>query len=91
MAKRIMTEPNPFIIIIRDNEPVFFEVGDNIKWNDIQRAVRGEEFTGGKTVEEIVKIEPSSRPRETRLWMSNGLHINPECVIKVPKYKEIKS
>ena len=59
-----------------------FSVGDKIKWNEVQRRVRGDEFTGGRTVETIVKIDYSPKPRETRLWMSNGLHINPECVVK---------
>jgi len=58
-----------------------FSVGDKIKWNETQRKVRGDFFTGGKTVETIVKIDFSPKPRETKLWMSNGLHINPECVI----------
>lgn len=59
-----------------------FLVGDKIKWNDVQRGARGEEFTGGKKVETIVKIDYSNKPKETRLWLSNGLHINPECVVK---------
>ena len=59
-----------------------FAVGDKIKWNEVQRRVRGEEFTGGKTVETIVKIDYIPKPKETRLWMSNGLNINPECVVK---------
>lgn len=59
-----------------------FAVGDKIKWNEVQRAWRGDEFTGGKKVETIVKIDYSPKPKETRLWMSNGLNINPECVVK---------
>ena len=58
-----------------------FKVGDKIKWNDVQRAVRGDCFTDGKTVETIVKIDFSPKPKETRLWMTNGLNINPECVV----------
>lgn len=59
-----------------------FKIGDKIKWNKNQVALRGSEcFTGGKKVETIVKIDFSPVPKETKLWMTNGLNINPECVV----------
>ena len=59
-----------------------FKVGDKIKWNKNQVALRGSEcFTGGKKIETIVKIDFSPLPKQTKLWMTNGLNINPECVV----------
>ncbi len=59
-----------------------FKVGDKIKWNKNQVALRGSEcFTVGKKIEPIVKIDFSPKPKETKLWMTNGLNINPECVV----------
>jgi hypothetical protein len=65
-----------------------FEVGDKIRWNKIQRQVRGKYFSPGpdgieKEEEEIVKIELSDKKNSTKLYMSNGYWINPECVEKV--------
>lgn len=61
-----------------------YKVGDKIKWSEAQRAVRGKEFTGGKEVETIVEIDPGSKEKgSTKLWMTNGRWINPECVVKV--------
>ena len=61
-----------------------FQVGDKIQWNKNQRYFRGDCFTGGKRVETVVKIDYSPKPKETKLWMTNGLHINPECVEHCP-------
>lgn len=55
--------------------------GDKIRWNKNQRVLRGSDyFTGGKKVETVVRIEYSPKPRETKLWMTNGLNINPGCI-----------
>lgn len=57
-----------------------FSVGDKVKRSKAISIVFGDEFMGGKTVEEIVKIEPEPTTGETKYWLSNGYWCNKEML-----------
>jgi hypothetical protein len=57
-----------------------FNVGDKVKRSVAITNAFGAEFTGGKVIEEIVKIEPDYSTGVTKYWLSNGLWINKEMM-----------
>lgn len=70
-----------------------FKVGDKVRRMPSIARTFGEEFAGGKVVEEIVKIERNEKMlRESKIWLSNGRYVTPTMLIieKVEK-EEIHS
>jgi len=57
-----------------------FSVGDKVKRSEAITRAFGDEFMGGKTIEEIVKIEPDPTTGVTKYWMSNGYWCNKEML-----------
>lgn len=56
-----------------------YKVGDRVRRSDATKWF-SETFVGGKEIETIIKIEPNGKIEEVKLWLSNGLWVNPSMV-----------